>query len=89
MMAAERARGLERAVGEHAVIAERHAERGEHVEADHQAQLERADGAIPEQHDGHDQADEGERDADQVGDFVRAGHHQPRIVRLTTIFFLC
>ena len=58
---AERARGLERAVGEHPVVAERHAERGDHVEADHQRQLERPDRAVPQQHDRDDQADQRQR----------------------------
>src|SRR5437588_10970801 len=46
----KRARGLKRAVGEHAVVAEGYAEAGDDVEADEQAKLERADGAIPQKH---------------------------------------
>ena len=68
-------RGFERAVGEHPVVAERHAEAGDHVRADQQGQLERADRLVPEQHDRDDQPDQWERHADQVDDLVRQRHH--------------
>ena len=68
----EGARGLERAVREHPVIAERHAQAGDHVQARHQPQLERPDRPVPEQRDRDDQADERQWHSDQVHDLVRA-----------------
>ena len=53
---------------------ERHAEAGHDVQADQQSELKRAYGAIPQQHDGHDQPHEGSRNPDEVGGFVSPAH---------------
>jgi len=61
-------------MGEHAVKAQRHPERGDDVQPDQQAELQRADRPVPQQHDRHHEAQEGQRDADEICDFVGATH---------------
>jgi hypothetical protein len=71
---AEWPRGLEGSVREHAVVAEGHADRRDHVQGDHQGQLQWPDRAVPQQHDGDDQADQRQRHPDQVDDLVLERH---------------
>jgi hypothetical protein len=71
---AKRPRRFERAVGEHAVVAERHAKRREHIEHHEQSEFERPDSVVPEQRDRSQQAHQREGHTDQVDDLVGAGH---------------
>ena len=65
---------LERAVREQAVVADRHAEAEQHVRGGHDREVDPVDPAVPEQHDGGDQAEERHDDADQVRGALRPGH---------------
>src|SRR5664279_3844497 len=64
------------------VKAERDAHRGDDGEACEQSQFERADHAVPQQHDGNGQADERQWDADEVDDLVSAAHDCSQSIRV-------
>ena len=61
-------------MGEHPVVTERHAETGDDVQADEQAEFERPDGSIPQQNDRHEQPDERQRNTNQICGLMSARH---------------
>ena len=65
---------LERAVGEQAVEAERHAVAGDHVHDRQHREIAPVDQRVPQQDDGDDEAEEREQDPGEVEPAVHGGH---------------
>src|SRR6185503_21146369 len=71
---AYRPRGLERAMREEAVVADRDAEAGDRVHEREDREVLPADRLVPQQHDRAEERDERKDDGDEVGDAMRTGH---------------
>ena len=70
----DRLEGLERAVGEQPVEADRDAEGREHVHAEEQGEVERGHDLVPEQDDRRDRRQKRDDHCEQVHDLVQQGH---------------
>ena len=74
--------GLEGAMAEIAVIADCDSDRGHGIHRQKQAAFEPAEASAPEEHDGRDEAGEGDDHANQAGDARREGCFFERLRRL-------